>query len=291
MIGHLRPVDGTSGAHSDVAVDGDDTGGAHRKCDSSSVLIPDCQSIQVQIIGGKLIPTHHAPAIPVEEVGCLHNTLEVTACCDQLTAKCTLGSGECSCEGSSTCKKVSVLINGKITVSDIDRALFHGQLSGLEIETKVSTVVFENSSPDNICIKYAGGNVVSHNRTVHRNSQTESLPAIVGVAEIIHIPFPQLIGLCIVTDIGNIKSFRAVLVLGDSDIASGGHIHDLSGILLRLFENGVGFGQGLNLLQNGGAGLIIHAGQTRFHYVTEGELCLLWIVQRNVQFLNREHPI
>ena len=68
---------------------------------------------------------------------------------------------------------------------------------------------------------------------------------------------PKLIGFLVITNIRDIKCLRAILVLSNGDVTSCGHVHDLGRVFLGFFENGMGFREPLDLLQDSSTGLIV----------------------------------
>ena len=278
MIANSGPVNSASGSHGDVSVDSDDPGRTYCESDFSGAPVSDGNAVKVEIVRRELIPAHHAPTIAVKKVRCLNDAFEIAACRYKLTTKSSRCSRECTRKSPSASKQVTIFIDCEISVADVDGTLFHGQFTSLKVKAEVSTVVFENPGPDYICIEHTGSDVVGHDGAVHCDSQPKGLSAIIRIAKTVHVPLPKLIGFLVIPNIRDIKCLRAVLVFGDGDITSCGHVHDLGRVFLSFFENGMGFREPLNLLQDSSAGLIVHTGKTCFDAIAKRELSLLRIV-------------
>ena len=82
-----------------------------------------------------------------------------------------------------------------------------------------------------------------------------------------------------------------MLVPRDGDVARGGHIHDVGGVLLGLLEDVVGLGEVFDLVQHGGVGLVAHAGKAHLYRIPHFELGVLRGVQRDLQPGHREDPV
>ena len=282
LIIHLGPVDGAPRPHGHLAVDGDEARRPHGEGDRPSALVGDGQAVQVQISSGKLLfgQVHHAVAVLVQKVLRLH-----------CAAEGPLGSCQRPREGAPPGVEVTLLVHGEVSVSDVDGALLHGQGALVQVQDHVGVVVPDDAHPEHVAVQHPRCDVVGHDGPVHGDGQPEGLPTVVGVAQAVHVPLPELVSLGVVSDVGNIEGVRAVLVPRDGDVARGGHVHDVGGVLLGFLEDVVGLGEVFDLVQHGGVGLVAHAGKAHLYRIPHFELGVLRGVQRDLQPGHREEPV
>ena len=189
-----------------MAVDGNAACGADREGNLPGTPIGNGNTIEVQIVGGKFGSVHHTVAIAVQEVLGLHHAFEISGGRYQLTAKGPVGAGQGARKSAPPGIEIALLVHGEVAISDVDGALFHGQRAGLHVQGEVPADVLEHTRPNDISAQYARIDIVGYDRAVHGDGQPIGLSAVIGVPQTIHVPLPELIGLGVVPDIGNIQS-------------------------------------------------------------------------------------